>query len=81
MSILKASGEPYSALSAAFLMAQGNTRALDIFTIVQDNKRPTFGFLSFSWAVISDIDLESEQWRCCGGFRFTYACHSYHMMH
>ena len=29
--------------------------------------------LQFSWAIIADIDIESEKWRCCGGARFTWA--------
>jgi hypothetical protein len=24
-----------------------------------------------SWAIIADIDIESEKWRCCGPARFT----------
>ena len=28
--------------------------------------------LQFAWAIIADIDFESERWRCCGGARFTW---------
>lgn len=28
-------------------------------------------FLSFMWAIISDIDINSEVIRCCGSARFT----------
>jgi hypothetical protein len=26
----------------------------------------------FSWTIISDVDIESEKWRCCGAARFTW---------
>jgi hypothetical protein len=26
----------------------------------------------FTWAIVADIDIESEKWRCCGGARFTW---------
>jgi diacylglycerol kinase family enzyme len=31
------------------------------------------GVLTLSWAFISDLDFESEKWRCCGGLRFEFA--------
>jgi diacylglycerol kinase family enzyme len=34
---------------------------------------PMFGFLAIAWAVIADVDLESEKYRCCGSARFTFA--------
>lgn len=30
----------------------------------------TYALLQLSWAMIADIDVESERWRCCGGLRF-----------
>ena len=29
-------------------------------------------FLSLSWSIVADLDIESEKWRCCGSFRFTW---------
>ena len=28
--------------------------------------------VQFAWAIIADIDIESEKWRCCGAARFTW---------
>lgn len=33
-------------------------------------ERPIYSFLSFSWGIISDLDINSEFLRCLGGFRF-----------
>jgi len=32
---------------------------------------PIFCFLCISWAIIADIDINSEACRCCGETRFT----------
>jgi sphingosine kinase len=72
-SLLSVSDEKYSPLNAAFLVVKGQTRPLDLFSCAQPGQPLAFGFLSLSWAIISDIDLESERWRCCGGARFTFA--------
>lgn len=33
--------------------------------------KPIFCFLCISWAIIGDIDINSEVCRCCGEARFT----------
>ncbi len=71
--LTETSGEKYSAINAAFIAVKGFTRPFDIFTCVQPGQKPRIGFLSISWAIVSDIDFESEKWRCCGGARFTFA--------
>jgi sphingosine kinase len=74
-STTRVSGLGLSPLNVAFLMCKGVHRPMDVFSCLQrleDNSlQTTFGFLSLGWAVVSDIDFESEKWRsCCGGNRF-----------
>lgn len=63
-------------LAVAALVCRGARRALDIFSAQTDTAQGRvmqFGFLSVSWGLIADIDLESENLRCCGNARFTWA--------
>jgi len=77
MTACMASGEEFSPFTCAWLVLRGQRRFIDIFCVKQQ-PIPTqpattfFGALSVGWALISDIDFESEKWRCCGGFRFTW---------
>jgi len=57
--------------SAAFNIARGDTRPLDILQVQQDGEKDTFSFLSINWGMISDVDFESERYRFMGGARFT----------
>ena len=72
-SITGASMENNSLICQAYLIVKGYQRPLDIATVVQAGHKPTFSFVSLSWAMISDIDLASEKYRWCGDFRFTFA--------
>jgi len=72
MSMLSFSNEPYDPISAAYLVAKTWIRKLDVFTVVREKEKPFFGFLTLQWAIASDVDFESEKWRCCGGARFTW---------
>lgn len=57
--------------SAAFNIARGDTRPLDILQVQQEGEKDTFSFLSVNWGMISDVDFESERYRFMGGARFT----------
>jgi sphingosine kinase len=71
-SLLHYAAESYSAQNAAFVVARGVSRKCDVYTTTQSGKK-VVGFLSLQWAIASDVDFESEQWRsCCGGARFTW---------
>merc|ERR1711971_1251375 len=70
-SILKASGECYGVLDAAFLIAKGGSQPIDLMSVRTPETEPRTSFLSLSAALISDIDIESEALRCIGPARFT----------
>ena len=70
-SILKACGEEYGVVEAGFVIARGATQPLDIATCEGPGSSPQvpqtfYSFLSLSWAIVADIDIESETYRCCG---------------
>ncbi|XP_031558593.1 sphingosine kinase 1-like [Actinia tenebrosa] len=69
-SALYASGEPFDVTAAIFATIIGQTHKLDICTIDTPNDR-FFSFLSLTWGIISDVDLESEKHRYLGNARFT----------
>lgn len=72
-SICHVSDEPIDQGSAALLIVKGVKRKMDMIVGVQEDEPPFFGFLSIEWAIASDMDLESEVYRCCGPERFTCA--------
>lgn len=71
-SFLRLSKEAVDPLNAAYLIVKNFRRPLDLLSVAQSGQPLKFAFLSFSWAMISDIDFESEKYRYCGGFRFTF---------
>jgi sphingosine kinase len=68
--ILDLAGEPYDPISAAFLIAKGKTRPLDL-AVVQQQRRRYYSVLSLSWGFISDVDIESDRFRYLGSFKNT----------
>jgi len=66
--LLEIAGEPEDPVSAAFLIAKGKQRPLDI-AIAQQNGNRFYSFLSLGWAIISDVDIESERLRFLGSLR------------
>jgi len=68
--LLDLAGEPYDPVSAAFLIAKGKTRPLDL-AIAQQHHRRYYSALSLSWGFISDVDLESDKLRFLGSFKNT----------
>lgn len=67
--LLEDSGEPYDPVSAAFLIAKGKKRPYDIIMSEQNGRRG-YSFLSLSWGLVSDVDIESEKLRFLGSLRF-----------
>ena len=72
-SLLELSREPYDPISAAFLIAKGKKQPCDLVTFKQNtfkqNSRRYYSFLSLSWALASDVDIESERLRFLGYLR------------
>ena len=62
------SGEPYDPISAAFAIAQGKVRSLDL-AIAEQNGRRFSAFLSLAWGLIADVDIESDKMRFLGPIR------------
>ena len=69
-SVCSLSQQLYSVSHVAFIIAKGQTRKMDMYSVRQEEEELQFGVLCVSWGLISDIDSNSEKWRCCGGFRF-----------
>jgi sphingosine kinase len=59
------------AMNAAFAIARGATRPLDLLWVSQASHK-YFCILSVNWAIISDIDFDSEKYRWMGGQRFAF---------
>jgi len=74
-SLCAASGEklPGDVISATWLIARGSTRSLNVAKVWGNNRGSLWSVpsvLSTEWAVIADIDIESEACRCIGSSRF-----------
>lgn len=67
-SLAYASDELDSALDYAFLVAKGSTVKMDL-SEYQTKSASYLSFLSFSWSMIADIDIESEMIRFVGFLR------------
>jgi sphingosine kinase len=59
------------ASQTAFNMAKSNACPLDLVTFQLCSNKLVHSFLEFEWAIVADIDLESEKYRFLGGLRFT----------
>eukprot|EP00743_Colponemidia_sp_Colp-15_P003113 GILK01003364.1.p1 GENE.GILK01003364.1~~GILK01003364.1.p1 ORF type:complete len:507 (-),score=59.97 GILK01003364.1:194-1618(-) len=73
-SVLHSSGEPHNVESAAYVIAKASDpdyhQPLDIAGMMTPHQN-FYSILSTSWGLISDLDIESERWRCLGNARFT----------
>ena len=74
-SVLQRSKQPRSARAATLLTLKNSLRPLDLWEVRFGNRdesvpNKTVSFLSFSWGLIADVDLESEKWRWMGALRF-----------
>jgi sphingosine kinase len=77
-SIAYLANEPFEGLSleqfasnCAFNMSKSLGRATDLCTYELCNKSVVHSFLSFEWAIVADVDSESEKYRFLGALRFT----------
>lgn len=55
--------------SAIFGVIRGNLLDLDICSVVTPTEK-LYAFLSVTWGMVSDVDIESEKYRCLGETRF-----------
>uniref|UniRef100_T2M4T5 Sphingosine kinase 1 n=1 Tax=Hydra vulgaris TaxID=6087 RepID=T2M4T5_HYDVU len=62
--------EAFEVSSSVFILLKGKSHPLDLF-LIQTEKEKRYGFLSVTWGMASDIDIESEKYRFMGGTRFT----------
>ncbi len=54
----------------SFLMLKAEPEPFDLIKIQQSNGRVIHSFLNVEWAIIADVDLESEKYRYLGSMRF-----------
>lgn len=62
--------EPFDLTAAIFAVICGQTLELDLCTIETPSKT-IYSFLSLTWGIMSDVDIESEKYRYLGNGRFT----------
>lgn len=77
-SIAYLTNEPFDGLSleqfasnCAFNMSKSLGKTTDLCTYELSNKSVVHSFLSFEWAIVADVDSESEKYRFLGALRFT----------
>ncbi|TPX71172.1 hypothetical protein SpCBS45565_g01358 [Spizellomyces sp. 'palustris'] len=57
---------------AALTVIKGRTRPMDVFSVTQ-NDTVIYSHLQLMWALLADVDFESESYRWMGGDRMTVA--------
>ena len=60
------------ATSMAFNLVKSQPQPMDLISIQLCDNRIIHSFLSIEWAIIGDVDLESENYRFLGGYRFLF---------
>ncbi len=71
-SLLHQKREQYGIQEAAWLAIKGLKSFMDITKLTLEySSKPVFSFLSVSWAVVADCDVNSEVIRSLGSVRFT----------
>lgn len=69
--IVKESGENRGIEQSWLIALKGQAKDFDLTVYkAEGREEPIYSFLSFFWAIVSDIDLESEKLRCLGNPRF-----------
>lgn len=68
-SLTHAANEAYSHLESTFLIAKGQTKTIDLSEYETSTKK-SYSFLTFAWAMIAEVDIESESIRLLGSLRF-----------
>lgn len=70
--ICEASQEAFNEQNCAYIIAKGETRLFDVLEIESASQvNKIYSFLSLTYGLIADIDLESEKLRSLGSARFT----------
>ena len=70
-SLLYENNEEYGVQEAAWMIIRGRKEFMDITELqLEYHSKPVYSFLSVSWAVIADCDLNSEVLRFLGKLRF-----------
>jgi len=68
--VLSEEGEGFSLENAVYAVGKGNTKKIDITKLhCESTGKTIYSFLSITWAIIADIDLESEILRVLGDAR------------
>ena len=57
-------------LHSTYLVAKHKVMPMDLVA-VDTIKERVYSFLSVTWAIMADVDIESEKYRSLGGARFT----------
>ena len=71
-SLLSHTNERYSVLDAVFKIAKGQKVHIDLTELdCEYEKKKIYSFLSVAWAIIADVDINSEAIRSIGPPRFT----------
>lgn len=71
-SILDHAGEEYGDENAAYIIGKGRSMRMDVTEIEGEyEKEKIYSFLSTTWGVIADCDVNSEGLRRLGSIRFT----------
>ncbi|KAJ1673111.1 hypothetical protein EV182_005866, partial [Spiromyces aspiralis] len=55
---------------ATIAVIKGVSKPLDVMSVKYGNSYTEFCFLSITWGIIADIDIESERFRWAGAARF-----------
>lgn len=69
MSLLHRAKRRYDVKEAAEMIAEGKTSGLDLVELISE-EATRYGFLTVSFGLLADLDIESEPCRCLGGNRF-----------
>jgi len=43
-----------------YILGKGQKRAIDMMKFETENNQTIFSFLAFYWAILADLDIESE---------------------
>ena len=62
--------EEFGVVSALYVLLKGKSHPMDLFSCT-NTKGTVYGFLSITWGLLSDVDIESEKYRYLGVLRFT----------
>ncbi|NWS73177.1 SPHK1 kinase, partial [Crotophaga sulcirostris] len=57
--------------NCTFILCKGLHTQMDLVSLSTASGKRFFSFLGFGWGFISDVDIDSEKYRCLGNARFT----------